>query len=75
MNINLRFCLILISVLFLAILCFQVAKTELGSLILSELESSINPWEHDNKIGYLKDSKILQTLYHNGKLNVFNQSQ
>ena len=49
-------------------------KTQ-GSLILSELESSINPWEHDNKIGYLKDSKILQTLFHNGELNVFNQSK
>lgn len=51
-----------------------VPKTQ-GSLRLSELESSKNPWEHENKIGYLKDSKILQTMSHNGLLNVFNQSQ
>ena len=52
----------------------SVPKTQ-ESLILSGLKSSKNPWKHVNKIGYLKDSKILQTLSHNGKLNVFNQSQ
>ena len=51
-----------------------VPKTQ-TTLMLSELESSKNPWKHDNKIGYLKDSKILQKISHNGMLNVFNQSQ
>lgn len=51
-----------------------VPKTE-ESLVLSELEPSKNPWKHDNKTGYLKDSKILQTLSHNGMLHVFDKSE
>lgn len=47
--------------------------------LLSQLETSKNPWNRDNRIGYLKDSnnnsKILQTIYKNGTLNVFHKSQ
>lgn len=52
-----------------------VPKTQVSCLILSQLESTKNPWKHENKIGYLKNSKILQALSHNGKLNMFKKSQ
>ena len=51
-----------------------VPKTE-GSLILSQLESSKNPFKHDTRTGHLKDSKILQYLSHDGRLHAFHVNQ
>lgn len=45
------------------------------SVVLKKLPFTKNPYPHDNRIGYLKKNKILQTISQDGTLKAINQSQ